>query len=156
MSNNDAKALIEQLSQPSLYSPRLEVKFEQWGALLDRQVWLQKLYQRRMERVQPQLVRLGRWFDGVVEAGWQTIEEELNAKITPAFRSKKVRGIRLNTQELVKRAIAQLYSSQNQVVPANLEPETALVYLMQTTDDDTTCWQAAEYLWAIALVFALF
>ncbi len=151
LSNDDAKALIEQLSQPSSYSPRLEVKFEQWGALLDRQVWLQKLYQRRMERVQPQLVRLGAWFDGVVEAGWQTIENWLNAKtLTPAVRSKKVRGIRLDTQELVKRAIAQLYSSQNMVaLPANFEPESALVHLMQTTEDDTTCWQAAEYLWAI-------
>lgn len=152
LSEDDAKVLIEQLSQPSLYSPRLEVKFEQWGALLDQQVWLEELYQRRMERVQPQLVRLLRWFDGVVEAGWQTMEDWLNAKtLTPAFRSKKVRGIRLDTQELVKQAIAQLYSSQNQVaLPANLKPESALVHLMQTTEDDTTCWQAAEYLWAIA------
>lgn len=150
LSDDDAKALIEQLSQPSPYSPRLEVKFEQWGALLDRQ-WLQKLYQRRIERVQPQLVRLGRWFDGVVDAGWQTMEDWLNAKtLTPAFRSKRVRGIGLDTQELVKRAIAQLYNSQTHVaLPANLEPESALVHLMQTTEDDTTCWQAAEYLWAI-------
>ena len=150
LSNNDAKALIEQLSQPSLYSPRLEVKFEQWGALLDQQVWLEKLYQRRMERVQPQLVRLGRWFDGVVEAGWLTMEDWLNTKtLTPAFRAKKVRGIKLDTQELVKRAIAQLCSTRSEALPANLKPETALVHLMQTTEDDTTCWQAAEYLWAI-------
>lgn len=150
LSEDDAKALIEQLSQPSSYSPRLEVKFEQWGALLERLVWLEELYQRRMERVQPQLVRLLRWFDGVVEAGWQTMEDWLNAKsLTPAFRSKKVRGIRLDTQELVKQAIAQLYSSRQVALPTNPKPESALVHLMQTTEDDTTCWQAAEYLWAI-------
>lgn len=150
LSDDDAKALIEQLSQPSLYSPRLEVKFEQWGALLDQQVWLEKLYQRRIERVEPQLVQLGKWFDGVVEAGWQTIEDWLNAKtLTPTFRSKKVRGIGLDTLEKVKRAIAQLYSSHSFALPLNLEPERALVHLMQTTEDDTTCWQAAEYLWAI-------
>lgn len=149
LSEDDAKVLIEQLSQPSLYSPRLEVKFEQWGALLDQQVWLEKLYQRRMERVQPQLVRLEKWFDGVVEAGWQTMEDWLNAKTLTPARFKKVRGIGLDTLEKIKRAIAQLYSSHQVALPANLKPESALVHLMQTTEDDTTCWQAAEYLWAI-------
>ncbi len=80
-----AENLLAQLSRPSPYSPRLDVGFEQWGALLDSASWRQQLYKRRMLAVagdvapaNPGVVKLSNWlrnnFVGTVGAGWQAIE----------------------------------------------------------------------------------
>jgi hypothetical protein len=44
-----AETLIHQLSQPSPYSPRLEVEFERWAALLERDDWRSQLYRQRQQ-----------------------------------------------------------------------------------------------------------
>lgn len=152
LSETEAEELIEELSKPSPYSPRLKAKFEKWGALLNESHWLQKLYERRLSSVSPAIWTLNQWLDGVVEAGWQTFEELFNTKtLASAFRGKRVRGIELETPEEVKRAVKQLYNTQSQVAfPCVLEDRDALVYLLQHTSDETLRWKAAEYLWTIA------
>ncbi|MBW4620487.1 MAG: DUF1822 family protein [Cyanosarcina radialis HA8281-LM2] len=155
LSNIEAKDLIEKLSKPSPYSPRLDAKFEQWGALLNDRRWLQELYERRLSLAIPtfsnRLVQLSSWLDGAIQTGWQNIEELLSIKpLTPEFRGKTVKGIQLETSEQIQKAIAQLYNSQTEVAfPANLKSEEALVHLLQNTNNETIRWQAAEYLWAL-------
>lgn len=166
LTENKAKQLIEKLSQPSLYSPRLEVSFEQWGALINQTSWLQQLYQQRA-RQQQRLVKLSQWFSDCVEEGWQALEDFIQTKpLIPAMRSR-VKGIHLNTPEAIKRAIKQLYASQQEIAFPSFpeqkvsrasfktartnssEDENALVYLLQNTSNETIRWQAAEYLCAI-------
>jgi hypothetical protein len=171
LTENQAQQLIDRLSLSSLYSPRLEVSFEQWGGLLNKTSWLQQLYQRR-SRQQQRLVKLSQWFSDCVEEGWQALEDFIQTKpLIPAMRSR-VRGIHLDTPEAIRRAIKQLYASQQEIafrfssepkmsraIPmANStaasadkrENESALVYLLQNTSDESIRWQAAEYLCAIA------
>lgn len=152
LSETQAKDLIEELSQPSAYSPRLNTTFEKWGALLNENHWLQKLYERRLQPMAPKLWVLSQWLGGVVDVGWQAFEELFQPQIwAPAFRAKQVRGIELETHEKVRRAVRQLYHSQSKVIfPSHMEEQDALVYLIQNTQDESLRWKAAEYLWEIA------
>lgn len=77
LSSQKAEALLNRLSQPSPYSPRLDVPFEQWAALVADRDWRQNLYQRRSQRVtSPKtLVNLSQWVQGIFEVGWQVVEE---------------------------------------------------------------------------------
>lgn len=77
LSSQKAEALLNKLSQPSCYSPRLDVPFEQWAALVANPTWRQHLYQRRSQYVtSPKtLVNLSQWVQGIFEAGWQVVEE---------------------------------------------------------------------------------
>ncbi|WP_026735040.1 DUF1822 family protein [Fischerella sp. PCC 9605] len=152
LSDTEAEKLIEELSKPSLYSPRLKVKFEKWGALLNESLWLQKLYTQRVQPVSPPIWNLSRWLDGVTQAGWQTFEELFKSNsLAPAFRAQRVRGIELETPEKIRRAVKQLYNSQSEITfPSNIEERDALVHLLQNTTDESIRWKAAEYLWTIA------
>lgn len=152
LSATEAEGLIEELSKPSLYSPRLNITFEKWGALLNDSYWLQKLYERRLPSVSQAIYTLSRWLDGVVELGWQTFEELFTSEsLAPAFRAKQVRGIQLETAEKVRRAVRQLYNSQSEVAfPPDMEERDALVHLLQNTPNESIRWKAAEYLWTIA------
>jgi Protein of unknown function (DUF1822) len=148
ISEQEAKDLIDKLSP---YSPRLKVKFEKWGALLNDSCWLLKLYQQRTQPL-PVLMNLSMWLDGIVEAGWQTFDQFFSNQIlAPAFRGKQVRGINLETPKMVKRAVRQLRNSQNQVdFPDDINDIDALVHLLHNTPDETIRWKAADYLWKIA------
>jgi hypothetical protein len=84
LSSHDAEKLISHLARLSLYSPRLDVPFEQWGALMANPVWRQQLYTQRIDQAQtqqevirsvvPAAANLNQWFEDVFEAGWQTID----------------------------------------------------------------------------------
>lgn len=82
LKETETENLIEKLSQPSPYSPRLEIKFEEWGALLNESCWLEKLYQQRLAKVKAkrsvkQGVNLREWltqnFTEAIEAEWLNI-----------------------------------------------------------------------------------
>ena len=73
-----------------------------------------------------QLVNLQNWLEGIVEAGWQTIDELLATKevrLASAFRSRTLRFRGRTKEELIE--------------------------IVQTTQDEETRWQAAERLWEI-------
>jgi len=77
LSSQKAEALLNQLSQPSPYSPRLDAPFEQWAALVANCDWRQHLYQRRSQYVNAPKppVNLSQWFQSIFAAGWQVVEE---------------------------------------------------------------------------------
>ncbi|GGA16397.1 hypothetical protein CYANOKiyG1_30570 [Okeania sp. KiyG1] len=90
LSVDEATALVTQLGRSSPYSPRLEVEFEKWGALLENQNLLRMLYEQRLGGDRSTATNLLQWFEGIFETGWQTVEEVLNfeqAEIGYSFRS---------------------------------------------------------------------
>ncbi len=98
LSPTQAEILIAQLSQVSDYSPRLDVDFEQWGALLANDSWRQQLYEKRREVVpvvapDENLINLKLWlqhnFVEATKAGWEALEAFLvpeQQKLAFAFR----------------------------------------------------------------------
>ena len=106
------ESLISQLSQPLPYSPRLELPFTQWGALIGEERWRKKLYQRQIELLEAQIspapaltTNLGQWFQQLFEAGWQSLDTLLDAEsnnLAFAFRKERadareveVKGVKL-------------------------------------------------------------
>lgn len=89
LSNQKVEALLNHLSQPSCYSPRLNIPFEQWAALVANPTWRQQLYHRRSPRViSPKtLVNLSQWVQGIFEAGWQVVEELFVPILVPVAKS---------------------------------------------------------------------
>jgi hypothetical protein len=77
----EATRLIEQLQQSSPYSPRLEISFLQWAALLANDLFRQQLYQKRLQTSEiPRQTAINpvQWLQSSFEAGWQSIETFLN------------------------------------------------------------------------------
>jgi Protein of unknown function (DUF1822) len=179
----EARKLIDRLKQhrsrsvsgrESIFSPRLELPFVQWGAILNSPEYL-TLY------AQPELVinQITSWFQAQVnsidrttaklietvqqelyEREWISISEFDNRSVALSgyfVESKQ----RLNLREIIpineleiRQMVKNLYANQNSSnridLPEQLEsPLLLLVYLMQHTTDETLRWQAAEYLWII-------
>jgi hypothetical protein len=86
LSAAQAEKLLEQLGKQTPYSPRLDVAFEQWAALVESDSYRQKLYQLRLENQkvvssvavakpsQSLANNLSQWFDSIFEAGWQSLD----------------------------------------------------------------------------------
>lgn len=78
--------LLEQLSQWTPYSPRLDVSFEQWAALLASNESRQRLYRRRLENLLDSTVEyslslvnnLSQWFHNSFEGSWQSLDTLLS------------------------------------------------------------------------------
>jgi Protein of unknown function (DUF1822) len=80
LSETAAASLLAKLSQSSPYSPRLDIKFAQWGALLANDTWRQQLYIKRTTKAPTKmLVNLHHWlknnFTESIEAGWRSVAE---------------------------------------------------------------------------------
>ncbi|MFS0515943.1 DUF1822 family protein [Nostoc sp. UIC 10607] len=71
--------LWQRLASPTITNPRLELPFEIWGALLDREDCPQRFRQK------PALVNLRQWFQNIVADSWQTIENFLGTQPDFAF-----------------------------------------------------------------------
>ncbi|MEB3355729.1 MAG: DUF1822 family protein [Synechococcales bacterium] len=97
LTREQAEGLVQQLGNGAIALPRLEVPFLQWGALLAEPDWLQRLSQRRQSQPTRQVpenlsqistsspVQLSRWLQNVIDAGWRSIEEWLDAEPELAF-----------------------------------------------------------------------
>ncbi len=115
---------------------------------------LQVLVERLHES---QVVQLRQWLEGIYEAGWQTIEQlSGESSSAVAFRSKRVRGVELDTPEKIRHIIRQLYaqrkgyrSLEQLTVSSDSEFSDVLVNLLQTTEDEEIRWTLAEILWTI-------
>ena len=87
LSSSEAASLLEQLGQQTPYSPRLDVPFAKWAALVADGRWRQELYERRLGRLVAAAapsrapINLGQWFQEVFEAGWQSLDALLNADL---------------------------------------------------------------------------
>lgn len=139
LSEAEAQKLLQQLSDASVSSPRLQtdVAFEKWAALLVNDSWRQQLYNKRMGIVEKNLtsvaVNLTQWFQNKFEAGWQTFEEILDtlgaqqAHLAYEFTRSPDRKVR-NTSSLEREAIPKL------------------IELLQKTRDRETQWRTADLL----------
>jgi hypothetical protein len=123
LTSEQAESLMPQLGDAAIALPRLEIPFEQWGALLEQDRWLQQLCQRRQSPADAQestrqaiaSVNLSQWWHNVFEAGWQAIEDFLGGQPELAFNFRQADA----TQELVRR-----------VKPIQLGAELPAVYLV--------------------------
>jgi Protein of unknown function (DUF1822) len=81
--------LLEQLSKPTAYSPRLNIPFPEWAAIIASDENRQKLYERRLLCLQEKLPsqvqtnqlavnNLRQWFENTFDNAWQSIEMLLN------------------------------------------------------------------------------
>ena len=77
---------IEQLSEPTYYSPRLALKFEDWATLISHPDHCKKLYQkRRLKKQNKSSVNsyeikgndLSLWFQNIFAAGWKSLDQFL-------------------------------------------------------------------------------
>ncbi|MEB3829441.1 DUF1822 family protein [Phormidium sp. CCY1219] len=81
LNRDRVRHLLEQLGEPTSYSPRLEVPFAQWGALLGNPEWQNELFLRRVGEWQP-LLNINYWAQMTAQAiaelqaaGWQLYED---------------------------------------------------------------------------------
>ena len=76
LSATQAENLVQRLGNPAIISPRLEVPFSFWGALLENETWRRNLYQQRQGNLQPQkiIINLNQWLENIFETGWQSLE----------------------------------------------------------------------------------
>jgi hypothetical protein len=98
ISNTQVERLLEQLSTRTFYSPRLDVPFEMWGALVAVDEYRQRLYQRRLENQKSTQVEyrqslannLSQWFENIFEVGWQSFDALISSEqknLAVQFRS---------------------------------------------------------------------
>jgi hypothetical protein len=163
---NRVENLLTKLSQNFGHSPRLEVGFPYWGALLENPVWRQELYRRRSAGVVSRaLTSLSNWYKDAIEPGWQTMEELAAGAASPAVFAFRNRLLEKREPEAIARLINLIYHSSDEgrlkvaaqrLVDIKLEAEQrsevvgALIHLLGKTDNEETRWNAAETLWAIA------
>ena len=142
-----AETLVRRLAIAA--EPRLELPFEQWGALMGEARWRRLLGQPRQGNTP---IQLGRWFCQAIEPGWQVLESLLPP--TPALgfraagspnatisRGKVIRlnppgcylvlGLRVATTDDQRRSInIQLFPTGEDLLPGGITlslelPETA-------------------------------
>ena len=169
LSASEAQVSIERLQQhKSMFSPRLVLPFEQWGAIMNAPEYL-NLYANPV----PAITKIANWFrsqiaeieyvgNTLADRGWVTITEIANPPkllsgycAAPSPKTFTVRTIPLGNEREIDRAVKSLYDSQDAANKVDLpsdrdSPQALLIYLMQYTTDEYLRWQAAEYLWTIA------
>ena len=94
LSESQAKQIIEQLSKRTVYSPRLQIKFAEWAAILTSQKYRAILYSQRIKHSQVNLMEnaqeivhdLGSWFENVFDRGWRSVDDFLGLTDTRTFQ----------------------------------------------------------------------
>ncbi|MFN6566031.1 DUF1822 family protein [Dendronalium sp. ChiSLP03b] len=105
LSDTQVESLLQRLANPTITNPRLELPFELWGALLQREEWQQRRSPTTLT------VNLRQWFQNIVADSWQTIETLFGAQPDFAFsfrevsesveQIRRVKVINLGTQTVV-------------------------------------------------------
>ena len=76
LSPTAANNLLQRLNDPDLISLRLSLPFEQWGALISEEPYLQALYRQLNPSAVPEekkAIALSQWISGVFSDGWQSL-----------------------------------------------------------------------------------
>jgi hypothetical protein len=108
------ESLIQTLSEPSPYSPRLDQGFEEWAALIEQPHLRQRLYRQRLQnasappqnQVQTSIINTGLWLQGKVDQ----LAQELSWVLLPTL-SLEASPLRSPTQEITS-IINQLQQSR--------------------------------------------
>ena len=100
LTTNEVEKLLDKLSEPSPYSPRLNVPFEQWKVIVANEHYRNKLYelQHQKSKIESDFVavnttNLGRWLQNTFEFGWQSINTLVNSQaenLVYSFRQKRI------------------------------------------------------------------
>jgi hypothetical protein len=81
LSQTQAENLLQRLGNPAVTTPRLEVPFPLWGALLEHGGWRQRLYEQRQGL--PEQWSIRQWLAAGIsnlgqQMGWRNIELQTN------------------------------------------------------------------------------
>ena len=87
LSEAQAERLIDRLAQA--VEPRLDIPFEQWGALLSDDHWRRQLWRQRQGRGP---VELSGWLQDLVEPGWRSLASLLPRTPALGFRSTGIQS----------------------------------------------------------------
>jgi Protein of unknown function (DUF1822) len=160
-----ARSIARLQQHQSIFSPRLVLPFQQWGAILDRPEYL-TIYANSSSSI----ITIGNWFrskfkaienigNALIDGGWVTEVSKIfdqNEPLPGYYASPKIgaRGTSPTTQAEIKRTVNNLYASQSSAqkvtLPTHIDsPSRLLIYLMQHTNDETLRWKAVEYLWTL-------
>lgn len=178
LTDNKIDQLINLLSESEIDLPRLEIDFYEWSYLLNNNNYLQKMYQKRLNKAQKivktsanqlttKCIKLSNWLNAQVEAGWQTLDELLmQNKMAYTLRGSfygdgLLRRNHSPNHQNITQLINQIYQSnehqQKQAAKSLGEinfstPEIieALSFLINNTNNEENRWTAAESLWRIA------
>jgi Protein of unknown function (DUF1822) len=125
-----SQSAIDQLSHPSPYSPRLDLDFGTWAAILSNNNLREHLYQRRLQVANLQnnpnpTLNLGHWIQGeldqAIAQGWEMVNKVMGREFAP---------IRSRGDMSIERA--KLINLQYQL------QETTVVMLVGLTPRDAT------------------
>jgi hypothetical protein len=107
LSTETANSLLKILSNPSLYSPRLntDIPFVKWAALISNSQWRKQLYQQRIAHLtnSNQTLNsnnLNQWFQNIFTSGWQSLNLLLDANSENMAFNFRHQEITINTDEL--------------------------------------------------------
>lgn len=70
LGSETAQRVIQQLGTVKHYSPRLDVPFSQWAALVTHSNYRQALYE---QRTAPAVVNIAQWLQGQFQQGWTAV-----------------------------------------------------------------------------------
>ncbi len=154
LSTLEMEDLIHQLqSRRSRFSPRLDLPFTHWGAIINESYWLERYLNPEID--------LSIWWKSTQSAiidGWELIENFINPpqaipvlnvlKKLPTLN--KIKGVFLSSDREIKTAITELYYAQTELmIPEEPIEIDHLIPLLQNCRTDKIWWRAAEYLWTI-------
>jgi hypothetical protein len=140
-----AETLMQQLSDPAIVLPRLEVDFAQWGALLAATSWLQQMCEQQQTVTvisdQPIQINLSQWLQNVFETGWQAIEDLFGSTPDLAFSLRQENASEESIQRVKRIQLGEGL------------PDVLLVLMLATEADDrrriwvqVLPWQGNDYL----------
>ncbi|MGL5080794.1 MAG: DUF1822 family protein [Microcoleaceae cyanobacterium] len=122
LSQAQADQLIERLGNPELLIPRLEIPFQTWGALIEQPQWRDRLYRKRQGLT---TINLQRWFENLVQPGWQSLE---------AFQSSLSQGSERFALSSFRNTALADPPQVLQVKPISLE-ETQVLLVLELTKE---------------------
>jgi Protein of unknown function (DUF1822) len=170
--NKTAEGLIAKIEIPNIFSPRLDLEFDDLKKILDSIKHLKKLH---MDRNTAKVEKLSKRFEAQLQQAGIAVSELINATyvafkdfpdkpvLPPGFMGWEPKTTLLpgflgdglpETEVKIEKVVNNLYAKQDLAKkvdrPRNIDsPKELLIYLMQHTTDQALRWEVASYLWEI-------
>jgi hypothetical protein len=167
-----AERLIAKIETPNIFSPRLDLKFDDLRKILDSIKHLNKLYTKRNTA---KVEKLSKRFEAQIQQTGSAVTELINTTyvifkdfpnkpiLPPGFMGWEPKTTLLpgflggglpGTEVKIEKVVNNLYAKQTPTKkvnrPLNIDSsKERLIYLMQHTTDQALRWEVASYLWEI-------
>lgn len=128
-----AQNLLTRLTHPEVVLPRLSLPFAMWGAILEQENLHRQLYAQRQTASQTDSsplsikINLNQWFEDLYMAGWQSLENLVNANTAPI--ALNLRQTTVNEREITRAKVLNFGT-----IDASLL--TVLVFTLQLQADE--------------------